>query len=329
MAAGFEYFTSADAGAPVLNGAAGRLIAVLDWVLVAKGGWAKEFTGTNLAVYRSNTGNRFRLRVDDTQALYSRLRGYRSMTGVSTGTQPFPTTTQGTTTSWGVGKAYAAGAGARRYWGVRTNRYVVLFIEYASESIEGFGYNTINVMVFGDVPSLTEADAHNTILIGYEAGPTPWAYFPQGQCEPPSEAYPTGGGLAGNTQVAISGTPNGTVVSPSCRLIAPFGVNDNDDASYASARATAGRMYWAPYQVYSSNAVGTGTGLIPRCRVPNLQQMWGGAPAVANANAPCIYLESFSVAGRDFIAMQSYNAVSLNRWALTSLLERSDTDGAL
>ena len=79
-APGFEFFKSTDAGAPVLTGQVGKMIAVLDWVLVTKGGWAKAFTGTNLAAYRSNTGNRFYLRVDDTQTIFTRLRGYRAMT---------------------------------------------------------------------------------------------------------------------------------------------------------------------------------------------------------------------------------------------------------
>jgi len=93
-------YRSDDASAPVLSGTLGSLIAVLDACLVngygsqASAGWAKPFTGTNLAVYRAPQGNRFYLRLDDTDAQYPVLRGYRAMTAVSTGTGLFPTTVQ-------------------------------------------------------------------------------------------------------------------------------------------------------------------------------------------------------------------------------------------
>ncbi len=60
------------------------------------GGWDKAFAGTNLAVYRSQdvTGARMYYRVADTSTTAARIVGYVSMTGVSTGTGPFPTSAQ-------------------------------------------------------------------------------------------------------------------------------------------------------------------------------------------------------------------------------------------
>lgn len=59
-------------------------------------GFAKSFSGTNKAVYRSAdvTGTRMSLRVDDTGTTNARVVGYESMTDVDTGLGPFPTAAQ-------------------------------------------------------------------------------------------------------------------------------------------------------------------------------------------------------------------------------------------
>lgn len=63
---------------------------------VASAGWAKVFTGTNLAAYQSaNPASRLPfLRVDDTGTLNARVVGYESMTDINTGTGPTPTAVQ-------------------------------------------------------------------------------------------------------------------------------------------------------------------------------------------------------------------------------------------
>lgn len=93
-------YRSSDSGAPVLTGQAGSLLAVLNGCLVdgygsqTASGWAKEFTTTNIVVYRAPSGLRFRLRVDDTGTNEARVVGYESMSGVNTGTGDFPTAAQ-------------------------------------------------------------------------------------------------------------------------------------------------------------------------------------------------------------------------------------------
>lgn len=80
-----------DAGAPILNNVASSLIAVLDFALLPNG-WAKEYSGTNIAVYRSPSGNRkfYRILDDNSQSVTSILSAtitaYDSMTNASTGT---------------------------------------------------------------------------------------------------------------------------------------------------------------------------------------------------------------------------------------------------
>lgn len=62
----------------------------------AGAGWEKVFSGTNKAAYRSTdvTGSRFYLRVDDSNGLYARVRGYEAMTDIDTGTGLFPLDSQ-------------------------------------------------------------------------------------------------------------------------------------------------------------------------------------------------------------------------------------------
>jgi hypothetical protein len=59
-------------------------------------GWLKPFTGTNLAAYKSGdvAATGMLLRVDDTGTFFARVRGFESMTDISTGLGPFPTDAQ-------------------------------------------------------------------------------------------------------------------------------------------------------------------------------------------------------------------------------------------
>lgn len=62
----------------------------------APAGWEKVFSGTNKAAYRSTdvTGSRFYLRIDDSNGLYARVRGYETMSDIDTGTGLFPLDSQ-------------------------------------------------------------------------------------------------------------------------------------------------------------------------------------------------------------------------------------------
>lgn len=100
----WTYYQSTDPDAPVLNGQAGSLIAVLDACLVngytdkPAAGWTKAFAGTNLAAYRMGSGlTQAYLRVDDTgpgaaTTQEARIWAYRNMTDIDTGTDVMPST---------------------------------------------------------------------------------------------------------------------------------------------------------------------------------------------------------------------------------------------
>lgn len=334
MAAGFEFFSHESPGAPTLHGAAGRLIAVLDWALVGKGGWAKAFTGTNVAAYRSGTGNRFFLRVDDTQATYSRTRAYRNMTAISTGTNQFPTNTQaGNINTWGVRKSYLSSTAAdpHRYWGVRTNRYLVLIVEQVSaEQMPYTGMCYRNWMVFGDVPSLAEADAHNTIICAQPNSDLQYMeMISQSMCR---QALAPNYGYSAPSGSAMSGTPNGAAASPLCGVHWPFGGDLGYDTIKA-ALALSDRMFFAPLIVGSTNSASANNGAAPRGRIPNVQALYGpcydGNGIGSDPQLPVTDLAPVTIGARQFLPVQRYanGAGGYNTEAL--LLETTDTDGAL
>lgn len=92
MATGHFFKTWEDVGAPQLNNGAGNLITMLDWALDTTGAvyWEKVYTGTNKAAYRSKTGFRPYLRVDDTRSDVAYIEMYETMTDVDTGTSKTP-----------------------------------------------------------------------------------------------------------------------------------------------------------------------------------------------------------------------------------------------
>ena len=160
------YYTNTSPGAPTLTGAAGSLITLLDWLLVTNLGWTKEFSGTNLASYRAATGNRFYLGVDDTTTLYSRVRGFETMTAagvaVASGTGPFPTDAQLSGGKYVRKTDGVGGVGAARQWRFISNGRMF----YLSSNLVDPSYaNTeYNLTMFGDIESFKSADVFNTVL---------------------------------------------------------------------------------------------------------------------------------------------------------------------
>lgn len=133
MATNYGYFTQASSGAPTLNGTVGSLITTLDWLLDVSNTNGRKvadkvYTGTNKAVYRFTTGQRFYLRVDDAYAQESRMRGYESMTDVDTGVDPFPLLTTYGDSSYVLRKSFEANSNARDWratvWARGFNLYV-------------------------------------------------------------------------------------------------------------------------------------------------------------------------------------------------------------
>ena len=124
-------------------------------------GWGKPFSGTNLAVYRSAdvTGNRNYLRVNDnytTDPREARLIGYETMSAVSTGTGPFPTTAQVNGGAW-LAKSDTADAAARPWIFYGDEKLFYLAIKNSTS----YGYQTY---FFGEPVGFKTPDLYNTVL---------------------------------------------------------------------------------------------------------------------------------------------------------------------
>ncbi|MFD2756216.1 hypothetical protein [Comamonas terrae] len=129
---------------------------------MAPAGWAKVFAGTNLAAYQSldPQSTKMFVRVDDTAAADCRLRGYESMTDVSTGVGLFPTDSQINGGGW-LNKSGTAGATPVKWRIVANSR-------------------SVYISVVGYTASDSRADAGRTVFIGdfqsYRPGGDPYAF---------------------------------------------------------------------------------------------------------------------------------------------------------
>ena len=159
-------------------------------VKMAGGGWERPFTGTNLRAYRSASAQRHGqyLRVSDTGVGDTRVTGYESMTAISTGTGPFPTSAQ-------VSGGYywtksLTGTDDSVGWLFGTDgRTMYLLVQPL-----GAGYPVAKIMIFGDMtPEAPMGDAHATLLMG--------------------DVYP-GDGSGGLTRIAKSNVANDSNATP-------------------------------------------------------------------------------------------------------------------
>lgn len=158
----FTYFTSSDSGAPALTGVNGSLITVLDWILVTKGLWTKEFSGTNKAIYRPPSGNRYYLRVVHDSAIsgasnQATVRGCESATDIDTYTDPFPTVAQRADSSTFWLTSTTTNSTTRAYFGIVTDTYVFICVRASSN-------NAVSVCFFGDTIPVFSGDVYSTVI---------------------------------------------------------------------------------------------------------------------------------------------------------------------
>jgi hypothetical protein len=185
-------YKSTDASAPVLTGLAGTLVTVLDACLVngygakSAAGWTKPFSAANQGAYRMNsaTGAGHYLNVVDSapnptlaDGREARLRGFETMSAMSTGTGLFPTAAQFANGLF-LRKSATDDATARPWVIVADDKTVVMFVNSGDY---GSAYASF---YFGEFFSLkSSADAYRTILIArtieqIAATPVP---FPNGE----------------------------------------------------------------------------------------------------------------------------------------------------
>lgn len=150
---------------------------------LAPAGWQKQFSGTNLAVYKSLAPESFgcSLRVDDSSTTDLRVVGYETMSGISTGTGPFPTSAQISGGAYWP-KSGAAGATVRNWMVFADARMFYWWcVPNSDTSVTSQGI----IEGFGDLTPLNSIDVFATYLSGASAT--------QSAVASPAEDFASGG----------------------------------------------------------------------------------------------------------------------------------------
>ncbi|MFG0643581.1 hypothetical protein [Delftia sp. WSY_22] len=129
-------------------------------------GWAKPFSGTNQAVYRSTDPQSYGmyLYVDDRTTTAVSMRGYESMSAIDAGTGPFPSAAQRADGAWWA-KSNSANASPTRWTIVGDSR---IFFDNSAPASPISPTNTAGgTRVFGDLLALRKAgDAYACLICG-------------------------------------------------------------------------------------------------------------------------------------------------------------------
>jgi hypothetical protein len=128
----------------------------------APAGWAKTYTGTNLAAYKPTdvTATGCLLRVDDTGTTVARVVGYEAMSDVNTGTGPFPTAAQRSGGSY-WSKSSTANSTARNWMVIADGRFV-----YFARNFHASNTTDYELSVFGDMVPTKSGDAFACVISG-------------------------------------------------------------------------------------------------------------------------------------------------------------------
>jgi hypothetical protein len=168
-ATGHFYKNWNDVGAPSLTPTNGSLIAVLDWALdvgIATY-WEKVFSGTNKAVYRSKTGMRPYLRVDDNVGGETAILAmYETMSDIDTGTGRCP---DGITQSINLraGKCDDAENNSHAYHIVGDAEFFIIAINNdESYPLDGNSETFYRPFYFGEIASYLSVDNYCCIIGG-------------------------------------------------------------------------------------------------------------------------------------------------------------------
>ncbi len=162
-------YRSDDSSAPTISGTAGSLKAALKAILVdgygskSAAGWSEAYTGTNKSAFRQG-GTDYYLRLDDSAAQMGRVVGYRTMSDVDTGTEPFPTAAQFSGGLY-IRKSTTANSTARPWVCLASAKTFYLFILSSSASFAAYADTDGDVqMGFGKFRSVTASDANDGFL---------------------------------------------------------------------------------------------------------------------------------------------------------------------
>lgn len=134
-------------------------------VKLAPAGWAKAFSGTNLAAYQSSNAasTKAYLRVDDTAAQNATVRAYETMSDINTGTGPCPTLGQAANVYWC--KANASGGAARPWIVIADDKTMWIKVCTVPAGVQNCGI----IYGAGDFASRKSGDTYNFAIFGSTA----------------------------------------------------------------------------------------------------------------------------------------------------------------
>lgn len=164
-------YRSTDPGAPVLNGQAGSLLALLNAILVTGygdgasskpgAGWTRPYASSSVQVFRNSattgSGTYLRVRDDASAATLStgcvaQVLAYSSMTDIDTGADQTPSAALQARGSF-IAKAPTATAAARSWMAIATEIGFYLFTAWSNfnNGLGAYYYGDIDTVVSGDV----------------------------------------------------------------------------------------------------------------------------------------------------------------------------------
>jgi len=164
-------YRSTDSSAPVITGEVSKLRLALNAILVdgygsqAAAGWTKayESAGSHLVAYQPGSGLQRYLYLDDSPTRVSEFRGYRSMSSVSVGTDPFPALNSVTVK---CRKSVTADTTARPWICLATDKTFYMII-FGNQTTLGSSDGGDAHMAFGEVIDSPVADSQFlTFILG-------------------------------------------------------------------------------------------------------------------------------------------------------------------
>lgn len=257
-------------------------------------GWAKVYSGTNMAVYRSpdTGGTRLWLRVDDSAAQYARVVGYESMSDVNTGTAPFPNAAQ--VSGGGYWQKSNASDGSARVWAVfGDQRGFGLYVENQAANV-----SSRVTAWFGDFPSLKAVDPWACALAA-SAGTYAGSYS---TCDLSYSASSSGkiwlarpvAGLGGAVEAgkyAVAPIPREGVFSGSGGLAYPNAAgNEVYTCPMALLEGSVAHRGYLPGVYHAPHSIGTGAFALGAA-VPNVTGLGGRTLRAVPTAAGCSFID--------------------------------------
>lgn len=256
---------------------------------IAGAGWAKAFSGTNLAAYKSSdvAATGCYLRVDDSGTTDARVTGYESMTGISTGSGAFQSAAGGG--YWP--KASASGATARNWLLVADKRTFWLWVNTSTTATFENGIS----VGFGDFLSYKSGDA--------------WA------CALHAPAASISASTANSTSaigyaVASAGAAAGSYAARSfTSLGGAIPIGRYPELFSTGAFYSGNTNHVAPYPNGPNNSLLLSRALLAETDIPALRGVMRGVHYVMQAVGPATFLGRSKISGQGPLAGRNLLAI--------------------